>query len=220
MNKSKLIFIGLGTVLLAIGAFFGTRLFFSSNLVNSTVSSSIQGLAASSGTEMTVEEFEEQTGMTMEEMEAVSESGVGFSDTTQIMLDVDNAKEIPEEEPAAFGIVIGRENDTFTVATGEPEVSFEMDDEGVPNIKFGPGDGPLFEVVVTSDTKLYEDITDFTGQAVSSGSLEQKVKALNSLDDLPSEATLQAWGEVTGDRVIAHTILVMIPDVEIITVNE
>ena len=94
----------------------------------------------------------------------VGNDGVPVSVQTTIL----PAAELPDEEAAAFGIVLGRQDDTLTVGTGAIELAVEVDVDaatGQEQTSVVPStNGPELEVVLTRDTLLYRDITDIDGQ--------------------------------------------------------
>ena len=143
------------------------------------------------------------------------------------------ADEMPKEEPELIGLVSSLEGDTLTVQefnmndtlgmageggvfVSEIVVSEEdMESENV-SIEYGGGaDGLVTEVVITHDTKIYKDITQFGGYLkMEEGSempempdkIEQKIEP-GTADEIGTNATVTVWGERRGDRVIATFIL-------------
>ena len=62
-------------------------------------------------------------------------------------------------------------------------------------------DGPVVEVVVTHETKVYQDVT-FQNYSGACGQIQQ-VLAPGSLDDTTDSTTFLVWGQRNGDRIIA-----------------
>lgn len=143
------------------------------------------------------------------------------------------ADEMPKEEPELIGLVSSLEGDTLTVQefnmndtlgmAGEggvfaPEIAVseeDMESENV-SIEYGGGaDGLVTEVIITHDTKIYKDKTQFDGYLqMEEGSempempdkIEQKIEP-GTAEEIGTNATVTVWGERRGDRVIATFIL-------------
>jgi hypothetical protein len=62
----------------------------------------------------------------------------------------------------------------------------------------------VVEVVVTKETRLYRDATEFDPENPSAA-LQQKVEEGN-LDDFNSMSMITVWGKKTGDRIVADVI--------------
>jgi hypothetical protein len=82
------------------------------------------------------------------------------------------ATEIPQWAPEALGLFVSRKDHSIFMGTGGNNT-----DAG-PVFSF---DGPVVEVVVTSKTMIYKDVTTFPGP-FSVGDIQQKV-AEGSLED-------------------------------------
>ncbi len=70
------------------------------------------------------------------------------------------------------------------------------------------GNGQKLEVVVTSETTVYKDVTEppEVNALPSDGKIHQKV-APGSLDEIGSHSFISAWGERRGDRLIAKVLM-------------
>lgn len=144
------------------------------------------------------------------------------------------ADEMPKEEPELIGLVSSLEGDTLTVQefnmndtlgivgeggvfVSESEIAVseeDMESENV-SIEYTGADGLVTEVVITHDTKIYKDKTQFSGYLqMEEGSempempdkIEQKIEP-GTADEIGTNATVTVWGERRGDRVIATFIL-------------
>jgi len=109
---------------------------------------------------------------------------------------IESAQELPTTEPTVRGIVTQRAGNTLTV--------------GQRNGFFGPGqDGNTtpVDVVVTSDTRLYHDITQagFNGEPPS-GPVQQKVEP-GALDDINANSRVTVWGDSAGDQITAKVLV-------------
>ena len=124
------------------------------------------------------------------------------------------ASELPDEPTAASGIFVRREDNSIVVGTGniDIEVDIEVDPQtGQESMTMVPSsDGPEIEVVMTHDTVVYRDVTDFSLDGpVESGEREivQKVQQVETADEIGENMELQVWGERRGDRVIATVVV-------------
>ncbi len=91
---------------------------------------------------------------------------------------------------------------------------------GVPlrNVAVSPGgavsqtngfDGPVVEVVVNRDTRLYQDVT-FRNYNGPCGQVQQ-VLAPGSLDDVVDGTTFLVWGEQSGERITSNILVYELP---------
>jgi hypothetical protein len=115
------------------------------------------------------------------------------------------AAELPARVPDERGLYVSRADDTITIGTGNVMAMLTEQSE-TPEFSY---DGIAVEVLVTNQTALYEDITQFTpGQTTE---VQQEIRPLDNLDDLDESTTLQVWGRREGDRIIAETIVLLKP---------
>ena len=124
------------------------------------------------------------------------------------------APELPDEPAATGGIFVRREDNGIVIGTGniDVEVSVEIDPEtGQETTTLIPStDGPEIEVVITHDTVVYQDVTDFSIDGpIESGEREvvQAVRRVETADEIGENMELQVWGERSGDRVIATVVV-------------
>ena len=201
MKNTKWIVIGIGiglVVLLAAGAYFGAQALNSPGRGEETAVSSPNTNDGLSGVVLDQSEaplLEEGTSGQMVEMAG------------------EIAAELPDKNPDTAGFVLQREDDTLLIGTGEPKISVEMNDDGMPNISINGTEGPAVEVVITRDTRLFEDVTDptafFSGE---NDSFQQEVKLIDSLDDVAiNDASLMVWGTKRGERIVADVVVVTPP---------
>ena len=74
----------------------------------------------------------------------------------------------------------------------------------------GPtADGPKVEVVVTSETLIYCDVTAMSMEPPENNETTtvQQVVEPCTLDDLTSDTMLMVWGRKSGDRIIADVVV-------------
>ena len=125
--------------------------------------------------------------------------------------DIQPARELPLASADVRGVFDHRQNNSFFVGTGQIEVSIQADPSGTVETSSNY-DGPVVEVVVTSQTTIYEDVTmrQYTGQPAP-GEKIQQVVAPGSLDDIGPSSTMAVWGKKTGDRIIAAVLVYETP---------
>ncbi len=123
-----------------------------------------------------------------------------------VSLQIEPAKELPEAKPDAMGLFAERKDNSIFVTIGN-RFMVQVDKNGTVNTQTD-GNGDKLEVVVTSDTKIYKDVTEASleGPPPADGKVQQKV-APGSLDEIGSNSFVSAWGEKRGDRVIATVLM-------------
>jgi len=146
----------------------------------------------------------------------------GNGGMSSFAIDMELAPELPTTQPEADGSLIERQDNTLILQTYSLEVgsgggvivSSGAADSGTGesiNVETG-NDGPKVEVVITKETKIYRDATQFNLDAASSESQEiQQVVEPSSLDELGKNAMVTVWGRKNGDRIIADVILYVNP---------
>lgn len=123
-----------------------------------------------------------------------------------VSLEIEPAKELPEARPDAMGLFAERKDNSVYVTIGD-KFMVQVDKDGTVNTQTD-GNGDKLEVVVTSDTLIYQDVTEagFDGPPPADGKVQQKV-APGSLDEMGSNSFVSAWGEKRGDRLIATVLM-------------
>ncbi len=130
----------------------------------------------------------------------------------QVKLDIQPAKELPQTPADVKGLFDHRQDNSFFVGTGNVKMSVMKDQTG--NVtSSATHDGPVVELVVTTQTIVYKDVTmqQFNGQPPQ-GKTQQVVEP-GSPDDIGQNSTLTAWGKKTGDRIIADVLVFTPPPV-------
>lgn len=115
------------------------------------------------------------------------------------------APEVPNREPDESGLYVSRADDTITIGTGNMMAMIDESGEA-PEFSY---DGLAVDVLVTNQTELFEDLTQFTPGQTSE--VQQEVRSLDNLDNLDESITLQVWGRREGDRIVAETIVLRKP---------
>jgi hypothetical protein len=136
-------------------------------------------------------------------------SPVGNAGVNYIAIDdIVPATELPATPAEVTGMFVERKDNTLIVRA----VSFDPGLGGILNDSpLDSNSGPKVEVVVTGETTVYRETTDF-GQSIGEDhvSVQQTVEE-DTLDHLNSQSMVTVWGRRNGDRVIAEVLLYMNP---------
>jgi hypothetical protein len=132
--------------------------------------------------------------------------GGGPAGGQQVSVQLVRAKELPTAEPEATGLFAERKDNSIYVTIGD-KFMVRVDKNGNVDTQT-EGNGDKLEVVVTSDTTIYKDVTEhgLNGAPPSDGKVQQQV-APGSLDEIGTNSIISAWGERHGDRVIAKVLM-------------
>jgi hypothetical protein len=141
----------------------------------------------------------------------VRPAGLGGANSGRVSISLDDstpAPELPTTAPEITGLFVERKDNTVIVQA----VSF---DEGVGGIlENSPMDanrGPQVEIVITGQTTVYRETTEFTRPVAGEEFSVQQTVEESKLDDLNSQCMVTVWGRKNGDRVIAEVLLYMNP---------
>ncbi len=123
------------------------------------------------------------------------------------------APELPTTNPEVVGNFAERKDNAIYVQTFSIDasgaggvVSIAVDSSGSMD-----NSGPKVEVVVTNETKIYRDATEFGADPSGENTTIQQVVESGSLDDLTSQTSLTVWGRKNGDRIIAEVLVYSTP---------
>ena len=124
---------------------------------------------------------------------------------SSVRLKVIRAGELPAAGPYAIGEFADRRDISLFVASDSKFQILTNKDGSVRTD--GLDTGQRLEVVVTTETTLYEDVTGAHfvkgSPPPADGKIQQEVKA-GSLDRIGTNSVVWAWGERHGDRLIAR----------------
>jgi hypothetical protein len=138
-----------------------------------------------------------------------SDSGIlGNGQVFVSMNDIAPAPELPTTTPEITGFFVERKDNTVIVQT----TSFDAGIGGIAeNANPEANSGPKVEIIVTVETIVYRETTDFS-QAIpgENFSIQQAVEE-STLDHLSEQTMITVWGRRNGDRVIADILLYMNP---------
>ena len=122
--------------------------------------------------------------------------------------DIIPAPELPTTTPEITGVFVERKDKTVIVQT----VSFDAGAGGIAgNSPVDENSGPKVEVVITGETTVYRETTQFTRPVAGENFSIQQTVEEDALDYLDSQSMITVWGRKNGDRVIADVFLYMNP---------
>jgi hypothetical protein len=150
-------------------------------------------------------------GQTLEGIPGLFSGGDGGQQ--RVVDDIQPAKELPQTPADASGIFEHRQDKSIFVGTGTGKVQMDVkqDPSGKVETSF-KHDGPTVEVVVTSKTIVYQDVTikQFDGPPPQGQKIQQVVE-LGSLDEIGESSFITVWGKKTGERIIADVLVYTFP---------
>ena len=130
----------------------------------------------------------------------VIRSGPGGTQSLEIV----PAEELPSVPADVKGLYVRREDNSLFVGTGEVMLNIR-DGEVISDY-----DGPEVEVVVTHDTMVYRDKTQYGTDEVGDGKIQQVVKP-GSLEEIGKHSLISVWGQERGSRLFAEVLVYKIP---------
>jgi hypothetical protein len=144
-----------------------------------------------------------KAGSSGDQIRTTGKGGPGGQAVQNIQSSIKFAPELPQTSPAVMGLYQRRQDNSVFVGTGHPKVTISNGQAA------GSFDGPVVEVVVTKDTKVWRDTTDMEGGGAPgpSGGEAQQTVAPGDLNDLMPNWLITAWGVRHGDRLVATDLL-------------
>jgi hypothetical protein len=134
-------------------------------------------------------------------------------DERAVSVQLQAAPELPEARPDAIGMMTEQSDNSIfvSIASGEMGFSVAKGPDGKVDTISPPLDGPKLEIVVGRDTQIYRDTT---ARSLPSGpedvpesdTVQQTVELLETLPALPENTMILAWGQKTGDRLLADVL--------------
>ena len=130
----------------------------------------------------------------------------GRGDVMTVSIRMIPAEELPKAQPEVTGPFVERKDNTIVVA------SIPMKTGGGGGQVVGPGSradvdsGPKVEVVVTNETTIYRETTEFKEPSSSETQTIQQTVEASTLDELNSQSMVMVWGRKSGDRIIAEVL--------------
>jgi hypothetical protein len=117
------------------------------------------------------------------------------------------AKELPTTSPTVRGLVVDRQDQILSVGTGNVTVSAMSKGPGQQPTIQANYNGPVIQVVITHDTKIYKDVTPMEIPKSGGTVNVQQVVAPGSLDDIGKNVDVRVWGNRQGERVVADVLV-------------
>ena len=143
---------------------------------------------------------------------------MGKNGMVSISVQVTPAAELPTTEPATRGLFVERKDNSIFVSAismdaGGKGVVVEAggDGDGEPSVSGPKPDGPKKEIVITNETTIYLENTDFGEPKPGENTVIQQTVTEGSLDDLTSQSFVTVWGRKSGDRIIADVLFISNP---------
>ena len=122
--------------------------------------------------------------------------------------DITPAPELPATQADVTGSFVERKDNSITVQA----VTFGSGVGGVSGeVPMDESSGITLEVVVTSATRIYKDVTKFPAPVNGEVQNVQQAAEEGTLDDLNTQSFLSVWGRRSGDRIIADVLFYMDP---------
>ena len=122
------------------------------------------------------------------------------------------AEELPKTAPEVTGPFVERKDNTIVVASipmkagGGGMVKSEGGGEFVAGSPVDLDSVPKVEVVVTSETMIYRETTEFKEPSSNETQTIQQTVEESTLDELNSQSMVMVWGRKSGDRIIAEVL--------------
>jgi hypothetical protein len=130
----------------------------------------------------------------------------GKGDVMTVSIKMIPAEELPKTQPEVTGPFVERKDNTIVVA------SIPMKSGGGGGMVVGPGSRvdvdsiPKVEVVITNETTIYRETTEFKEPSSSETQTVQQTVEESKLDELNSQSMVMVWGRKSGDRIIAEVL--------------
>ncbi len=144
--------------------------------------------------------------------------GFSFSGARSPNQQILPAKELPQTPADVNGIFDHRQDNSIFVGTGNITGSKGRDASGNVHVTLSHS-GPVIEVVVTTQTKIYKDVTQqqYSGQSIhhllDEGQQIRQVVESGTMNEIGQLSMITVWGRKTGDRYIANVLVYTPPPV-------
>jgi hypothetical protein len=119
-------------------------------------------------------------------------------------LEIVPAGDLPSAPADVRGLYVRREDNSLFVGTGEIMLNIR-DGEVISDY-----DGPEVEVVVTHDTAVFRDKTQYGTDEAEDGKIQQVVKP-GSVEEIGKPSLISVWGQERGSRLFAEVLVYKIP---------
>jgi hypothetical protein len=123
--------------------------------------------------------------------------------------DITPAPELPGTKADITGLFVERKDNTIVVQAN----SFGSGVGGVSgDSAMDENSGIRVEIVVTVQTAIYRDVTQFPAPVNGEIHNVQQAAEEGTLDDLNSQTFITAWGRRSGDRIVANVLFYSNPE--------
>lgn len=137
---------------------------------------------------------------------------LGGSNGQSVFISIDEitpAPELPTTKADITGLFVERRDNTIVVQA----VSFSVGVGGIAGeAPMDENSGIKVEVVVTGDTRIYQDVTEFPEPFNGEVHNVQQAAVEGTLDDLHTQSSITVWGRRSGDRIIADVLFYTNPE--------
>jgi len=135
--------------------------------------------------------------------------GGGPGGAQQFKLDIVPAEELPKTQPETRGLFVERKDNSIFIGTGKVTFMASAGEGGGDPVVDADYDGDKVEVVISNDTIIYRDTTEFDPE--NSEQVVQQTVKLSTIDSITLQSTITVWGRKVGDRIIADVIMFSSP---------
>ena len=119
------------------------------------------------------------------------------------------APELPSTKANVTGLFVERKDNTIVVQA----VSFSVGVGGIAGeAPMDENSGIKVEVVVSGETRIYKDVTEFPEPVNGEVHNVQQAAVEGTLDDLHTQSSITVWGRRSGDRIIADVLFYTNPE--------
>jgi len=145
---------------------------------------------------------------------------IGNGGMMSISVQITPAPELPTRQPDVKGLFVERKDNSIFVSA----ISMEAGGKGVvvrsnesaggdgePSLSGPKPDGPKKEVVITNESTIYLENTDFGEPNPGENKVLQQTVKEGTLEDLSSQSFVTVWGRKSGDRIIAEILFISNP---------
>ena len=137
---------------------------------------------------------------------------LGGPNSQSVFISIDEitpAPELPTTKADVTGLFVERKDNTIVVQA----VSFSVGVGGIAGeAPMDENSGIKVEVVVTGETRIYKDVTEFPEPVNGAVHNVQQAAAEGTLDDLHTQSSITVWGRRSGDRIIADVLFYTNPE--------
>lgn len=114
-------------------------------------------------------------------------------------------KQLPVEDPGLYGVFVRREQDSIFLGTGKVGLEYRMEKSSLARLQKASYDGPIQEVVITPETKIFQDVTKIY---MAQSSMTRQMVQPGTLDDLTTNSVFSVWGDRKNGRWTADVICI------------